>query len=103
MRIYFVRHGEPNYEKDCLTETGKKQAMAVANCLKDLGIEKVFSSTNDRALETASYTAKLLGLDVVPCDFMRGLWHSLMSAGQLWLQLVFSTKLILVVQRERVL
>ena len=78
MQIYFIRHGEPNYEKDCLTETGKKQAMAVANCLKDLGIEKVFSSSNGRALETASYTAKLLGLDVVPCDFMRELdWSSI--------------------------
>ena len=23
MRIIFVRHGEPNYELDCLTETGR--------------------------------------------------------------------------------
>ena len=26
MRIIFVRHGEPDYVNDCLTETGKKQA-----------------------------------------------------------------------------
>jgi hypothetical protein len=26
MRIIFVRHGEPDYEHDCLTETGRKQA-----------------------------------------------------------------------------
>ena len=30
MRMVFVRHGEPDYEKDCLTEIGKKQAEAAA-------------------------------------------------------------------------
>ncbi len=34
MRIIFVRHGEPNYELDCLTETGKKQAEAAARRLE---------------------------------------------------------------------
>ncbi len=23
MRLIFVRHGEPDYQKDCLTETGR--------------------------------------------------------------------------------
>ncbi len=26
MRIIFVRHGHPNYERDCLTELGVKHA-----------------------------------------------------------------------------
>ena len=30
MRIIFVRHGEPDYENDCLTETGRRQAAAAA-------------------------------------------------------------------------
>jgi hypothetical protein len=30
MRIIFVRHGEPDYVRDCLTQTGKKQAQACA-------------------------------------------------------------------------
>ena len=30
MRIVFVRHGEPDYEHDCLTETGRLQAQAAA-------------------------------------------------------------------------
>ena len=30
MRIIFVRHGEPDYKRDCLTETGKAQAAAAA-------------------------------------------------------------------------
>jgi probable phosphoglycerate mutase len=30
MRIVFVRHGEPDYENDCLTAEGRRQAAAAA-------------------------------------------------------------------------
>ena len=33
MRIVFVRHGEPDYARDCLTETGREQAAAAAERL----------------------------------------------------------------------
>ena len=71
MRIIFVRHGNPNYELDCLTELGHVQAAAAAERLAPEGIEKIYSSTCGRAMETAGYTAKKTGLDVHPCDFIR--------------------------------
>ena len=71
MKIYFVRHGHPDYKKDCLTELGHKQAAAAAERLRDSGIERIYASTHGRALETAAYTAKILGLEVIPCDFIR--------------------------------
>ena len=71
MNIYFVRHGHPDYNCDCLTELGHRQAEAAALRLRDSGIERVFSSSKGRAIQTAEYTAKQLGLEVVPCDFMR--------------------------------
>ena len=78
MKIYFIRHGHPNYETDCLTELGHKQAAAAAERLRDSGIEEIFSSTKGRAMQTAEHTANLLGLDVIPCDFMREIaWASL--------------------------
>lgn len=77
MRIYFVRHGHPNYENDCLTDIGHLQAQACAQRLKDEGIEKIFSSTSGRARETAEHTAKELGLEVSTYEFMRELgWGS---------------------------
>ena len=30
MRLILVRHGEPNYQLDCLTEFGRRQAEAAA-------------------------------------------------------------------------
>lgn len=71
MRIYFVRHGHPDYKNDCLTALGHRQAEEVAERLKTCGIERIFSSTKGRALMTAEYTAKALSLEVAPCDFMR--------------------------------
>lgn len=30
MRIIFIRHGDPNYENDCLTEKGEREAKLLA-------------------------------------------------------------------------
>ena len=70
MRIIIVRHGEPNYEKDCLTPLGIRQAKAAAVRLKGEGIEEIFSSPMGRARQTAQETADLLKkkhCDLVVC------------------------------------
>ncbi len=71
MRIVFVRHGEPNYEKDCLTETGREQAKLVAERLKEEGSSEIWSSPLGRASETAEITGAALELPVKILDFMR--------------------------------
>ena len=90
MIIYFVRHGHPDYKNDCLTPLGKKQAEKAAEVISALGINEIYASTKGRALETAEPTAKILGLPVIPCDFMREItWESLdgepvMANGHPW-------------------
>ncbi len=77
MRLILVRHGHPDYARDCLTELGHIQAKQAAERLKDEGIEKIYSSSCGRAYETASYTAAMLNLSVSKLDFMRELqWGS---------------------------
>ena len=70
MRLIFVRHGEPDYEHDCLTATGKKQAAAAAERLKREGIGTIYSSPMGRARETAEFTARHLGLPITELGFM---------------------------------
>ena len=78
MRIVFVRHGEPDYRNDCLTETGKIQARQAAVRLREEGIEQIFSSPLGRAQETAAAASEELGLPVQTLDFMRELhWGSI--------------------------
>lgn len=89
MRIIFVRHGHPNYEKDCLTELGHTHAAAVAERLKEEGICEIHSSSCGRAIETAQHTANLLGLPITQHDFIREIaWgiegSELYSTGHPW-------------------
>ena len=44
MVIYFIRHGDPNYEDDCLTEKGVKQAELLAERVKNLKLDEVYFS-----------------------------------------------------------
>lgn len=73
-RILVIRHGESvaNCEKFfagqnniALTELGIRQAEVAADAMKDIKIDKVFSSTLDRAYYTALPFAKARGLEVV--------------------------------------
>ena len=71
MKIIFVRHGHPNYQLDCLTELGHPQAEAAAERLKDEKIDKIFSSSCGRAVQTAEHIAARHNLDVTQLDFIR--------------------------------
>ena len=65
MLLYIVRHGDPDYVTDTLTERGKIQAEAVANRMRDSKIDRVYSSPMGRARQTAEPTCRMLGL---PCE-----------------------------------
>lgn len=78
MRIVFVRHGDPNYELDCLTPKGKLQAKAAAQRLLREGIEEAYSSIMGRAKETADAFSEASGLSYKTLDYIRELdWGSL--------------------------
>ncbi|MBR6030213.1 MAG: histidine phosphatase family protein [Clostridia bacterium] len=91
MRIVFVRHGEPNYELDCLTPLGRVQAEAAAERLREEGIAEIYSSPLGRALETAQAAQKVLELkDIHIMEDMREMWwgstdgEPLFSNGHPW-------------------
>lgn len=65
MKLYYIRHGYPLYEPNCLTERGKYEARCVADYLKDLGIKKVIASDSNRAVETASYLTDIIKLQII--------------------------------------
>ena len=71
MRIIFVRHGHPNYESDCLTPLGHVHGEAVAERLKSEPVERIFSSTHGRAMETAEHIDEKFHLGVEGLEFMR--------------------------------
>lgn len=77
MLLYIVRHGEPIYGPDTLTELGREQARAVADRFAIHGLDRIYSSPKGRARETAQPTADRLGLDVTILPWTREIWPEL--------------------------
>lgn len=64
MRLYIIRHADPDYVRDSITEAGRREAAALAERLVREKIDELYSSPLGRAQETAGYTAKALGKEV---------------------------------------
>ena len=71
MILYIIRHGDPDYETDSLTEKGKIQAELVGKRLFEAGIDRVFSSPLGRARQTAEPLCRLSGLEYTVEEWTR--------------------------------
>lgn len=71
MILYYIRHGQPIYEPDSLTPFGKIQAEAVCKCLAQLNVDRIYSSTSNRAIQTAMPLCELLNKEPQLLDFCK--------------------------------
>ncbi len=71
MRLIIVRHGDPNYEIDSLTETGWKEAELLADRLSKLEIKQFYVSPLGRAKDTASCTLQRMNRTAITCDWLQ--------------------------------
>ncbi len=73
MRLLIIRHGDPDYANDTLTEKGHKEAKLLAEKLKHEKIDYIYSSPLGRARHTCDYTARALGKEneVIEKEWLR--------------------------------
>lgn len=75
MKLIFIRHGDPDYKNDCLTEKGRREADLLAGRFESLHADYCYISPLGRAQETAGACLKALeGTDKLPvetCDWLR--------------------------------
>lgn len=69
MLLFFIRHGDPIYNPDSLTPLGEAQAQALKKRLGTHGIDKIFASSSNRAIETARPTAEMLKKEITILDW----------------------------------
>ncbi len=69
MIFYYVRHGDPIYEPDSLTELGHKQAAALAKRFSLYGLDEIYASTSIRAQQTAEPTCVALNKEKTLLDW----------------------------------
>lgn len=61
MRIIFVRHGDPDYANDTLTEKGWREAALLAERVSGWDVTDFYVSPLGRAQDTASLSLKRWG------------------------------------------
>ena len=71
MKLIFIRHGDPDYEIDGLTEKGQREAQLLADYIKNYNIDEIYMSPLGRAQQTAEYSLKALGKEAVTFDWLK--------------------------------
>lgn len=71
MRIIFIRHGEPDYTTDTLTENGQREAQALVARTTKWDVDRFYVSTMGRAKLTIAPTLEALGRTATECDWLR--------------------------------
>lgn len=70
MRILIIRHGDPDYANDTLTEKGHREAALLAERLAGEDIKKIYVSPLGRARATAEYTMRKKEMDATVCPWL---------------------------------
>ena len=71
MKLLLIRHGDPNYDIDSLTEKGWKEAALLAERMAKLKIRTFYVSPLGRAKDTASLTLQKMGRDAIELPWLR--------------------------------
>ena len=71
MKLIIVRHGDPDYEHDSLTELGWKEAEALSERMKKVKADECYVSPLGRAKDTASLSLKKMNMEATELEWLR--------------------------------
>lgn len=71
MKLVIVRHGDPDYSIDSLTEKGWKEVEYLSERLAKLNVKDFYVSPLGRAKDTASLTLKKMNRTAIECDWLQ--------------------------------
>jgi probable phosphoglycerate mutase len=71
MKIMIIRHAEPDYSIDSLTEKGWREAKLLAERMEHEHVNAFYVSPLGRAKDTASFTLEKFGMTATECDWLR--------------------------------
>ncbi|MDO5292008.1 MAG: histidine phosphatase family protein [bacterium] len=71
MRLLIIRHADPDYSIDSLTETGWKEAELLADKMIHIKAKEYYVSPLGRAKDTASCTLNKIGREAIVCEWLK--------------------------------
>lgn len=66
MRIFIIRHGDPDYQTDSLTPRGRREAEALAAYIERLQLTHIYCSPLGRAQQTCRPARRSWGCPLKP-------------------------------------
>ena len=82
MRLIFIRHAEPDYPNNSLTEKGFREAELLSERIKNWKVDRFYASPLARAVLTAVHSLDKLGLseqDLIKVDWMKEFSYMIMD------------------------
>lgn len=71
MKILIIRHGDPNYEIDSLTEKGWREAEYLSERISKLDLRDIYVSPLGRAKDTASFTLQKMNRTATELEWLQ--------------------------------
>ena len=71
MKIMIRRHGDPDYGNDALTETGRREAEALSERMKNVTADECYVSPLNRAKETAAPCLEKMHMEAEELEWLR--------------------------------
>jgi probable phosphoglycerate mutase len=65
MRLFLIRHADPDYPNNTITAAGHLEAAALSRRMARMGLDRIYVSPLGRALHTMQYTADALKMEAV--------------------------------------
>ncbi len=75
MKIIFIRHAEPNYELDTLTEKGWREAELLSERVKKWDVKDFYCSPLGRAQDTASLSLKKMNRTATTYEWLKEFYY----------------------------
>ena len=75
MKLIFIRHGDPDYEKDSLTEKGWREAEILSERVAKWDIKQIYCSPMGRAQDTCSVSLKKTGREAITYDWLQEFYY----------------------------
>lgn len=75
MKLIFIRHAEPDYVKDSLTEKGWREAEILSQRVKDWNVKQFYCSPLGRAQDTASLTLGKTGREAITYEWLQEFYY----------------------------
>jgi len=71
MRLFIIRHGDPDYKNDTVTEKGRREVELLSQKMAKENISKIYCSPLGRARATAAPTCEKTGIEPIVLDWLQ--------------------------------